>query len=312
MDNDLIIKDESAIADFLPVDTVPNFADYTMSDLTTWFTTIDLKVSIYKGLLLQHVKDAERYKELGYATFGEYYTDVLQCKKAYAYQLMNAAGVYTNLSAIADFLPTTESQVRAMTKLEPEQQVDVWSEAIKDGKVPTAKEVKAIVDAKYPKPPKKMKKEKEIVPSALPEGDSIVIDSTINTVVEEVVEDSTISNLNNTVNDLERQIEDLKVNNRKLIDILLQYESKYGPLEIETSDTSSPADPDESNCIVERSVVFDWIRTHGKPIQVAYITKDNPDNSRLYNVLKASINYHLETYPPSSIPADILNCTEIV
>jgi hypothetical protein len=54
----------------------------------------------------------------------------------------------TNCSQI---LPTSENQVRPLTQLEPEQQREVWLEAVKanGGKIPSGRVVKDIERANY-------------------------------------------------------------------------------------------------------------------------------------------------------------------
>jgi hypothetical protein len=64
---------------------------------------------------------------------------------------MDAAIVFDNLLKKCDpldhILPTSERQVRPMTKLEPLQQQEVWQQAVElaGGKVPTGKIVKDVV-----------------------------------------------------------------------------------------------------------------------------------------------------------------------
>jgi hypothetical protein len=43
-----------------------------------------------------------------------------------AYQLIDAASVVAGLSTTVDMPPTSESHVRPLTKLEPEQQREAW------------------------------------------------------------------------------------------------------------------------------------------------------------------------------------------
>lgn len=65
---------------------------------------------------------------------------------------MDAAVVFDNLLAKCDpmdhILPTSERQVRPMTKLEPQQQQEVWLTAVEvaGGKVPTGRIVKDVVE----------------------------------------------------------------------------------------------------------------------------------------------------------------------
>jgi hypothetical protein len=75
--------------------------------------------------------------------------------------LIAASGVYENLTTIgcqnvagenlttngSQILPTSERQVRPMTKLEPQEQQEVWLRAVEiaGGKVPTGRIVKGVV-----------------------------------------------------------------------------------------------------------------------------------------------------------------------
>ena len=102
------------------------------------------------GEALLEIKDQKLYKARNYNTFEDAARDIFDYSKAYANQLIKASAVHKNLAAIAAVLPTNESQLRPLTKLLPEQQVEVWQEASKDG-VPTAKVVKEAVQRKYPK-----------------------------------------------------------------------------------------------------------------------------------------------------------------
>jgi hypothetical protein len=64
---------------------------------------------------------------------------------------MDASVVFDNLVEKCDpmdhILPTNERQVRPLTKLEPQQQQEVWQQAVQEagGKVPTGKIVKDVV-----------------------------------------------------------------------------------------------------------------------------------------------------------------------
>jgi hypothetical protein len=83
-----------------------------------------------------------------YGTFEEYLHQRWHMGQSRAYQLMDAAGVVTNLkvSTVVE-LPRNESQARPLASLPPEQQAEVWQEAVKTataGKV-TAKHVQATV-----------------------------------------------------------------------------------------------------------------------------------------------------------------------
>ena len=50
-------------------------------------------------------------------------------QRNYANKMIAASEVIQNLGTIVPILPTTESQVRPLTKLEPEEQTIVWQRA---------------------------------------------------------------------------------------------------------------------------------------------------------------------------------------
>lgn len=81
-------------------------------------------------------------------TFEEYCRDRFGMQRAYPYRLIDAAAVFDNLSPIGDIFPTAESQCRPLARLEPEEQRQVWQQAVKQtgGNVPTARIVKSIVE----------------------------------------------------------------------------------------------------------------------------------------------------------------------
>lgn len=63
--------------------------------------------------------------------------------KIHAYRLMDAAEVTQNLQSnqLVTSLPVNESQARPLTKLEPQQQQEVWAKAVEtapNGKVTAA------------------------------------------------------------------------------------------------------------------------------------------------------------------------------
>jgi hypothetical protein len=65
--------------------------------------------------------------------------------------LINAATIVDNLQSclqFVDILPTAEGQVRPLVPLNPDEQRLAWTQAVKatDGKVPSARVVKDIVD----------------------------------------------------------------------------------------------------------------------------------------------------------------------
>ncbi|WP_308189256.1 hypothetical protein [Nostoc mirabile] len=86
-----------------------------------------------------------------HSTFEEYCKDRFGYNRSRSYQIIDAAIVVDNLQKcpqIVDILPVAEGQVRPMTKLEPQQQQQVWLTAVQEtgGKVPTGRIVKDVVN----------------------------------------------------------------------------------------------------------------------------------------------------------------------
>ncbi|MBW4457850.1 MAG: hypothetical protein KME55_37385 [Nostoc indistinguendum CM1-VF10] len=118
------------------------------------------------GKALSELRDRRLYRST-HSTFEEYCKDRFGFERRHPYRLIGAAGVIDNLikmcpnwtqNEIEDdpatvhsdqrqILPTSEGQVRPMTKLEPEQQQEVWVKAVEQaqGKVPPARIVKNVV-----------------------------------------------------------------------------------------------------------------------------------------------------------------------
>lgn len=101
------------------------------------------------GKALIELRDRRLYRST-HKTFEEYCRDRFSYNRSRSYQLIDAAGVVDNLHLcpqFVDILPTKEGQVRSLTQLEPEQQCEVWQQAIAEagGKVPSGRVVKDIV-----------------------------------------------------------------------------------------------------------------------------------------------------------------------
>jgi hypothetical protein len=118
------------------------------------------------GRALAELRDRRLYRST-HSTFEEYCKDRFGFERRHPYRLIEAAGVVDNLikmcpdwtqNEIEDdpatvhsdqrqILPTSEGQVRPMTKLEPEQQQEAWVKAVEQagGKVPPARIVKNVV-----------------------------------------------------------------------------------------------------------------------------------------------------------------------
>ena len=92
------------------------------------------------GKALIELRDRRLYRST-HKTFDEYCLDRFGYNRSRSYQLVDAAVIVDNLQKcpqIVDILPTAEGQVRPMTKLEPQEQQEVWLTAVElaGGKVP--------------------------------------------------------------------------------------------------------------------------------------------------------------------------------
>lgn len=96
------------------------------------------------GEALREIRDTKLYKQ--YGTFEQYCEKKWKFTKTRAYQLMDAEKTVNNLLTAGinpEALPVNEAQVRALSALPEDRQVEVWSEAKAAGKV-TAARIKAI------------------------------------------------------------------------------------------------------------------------------------------------------------------------
>lgn len=99
------------------------------------------------GNALAAIRDAKLYRE-DYETFEDYCRERWQISRPRAYQMISSAEVVDNVSTMVDILPTSERQVRPLTKLPPDDQRTAWAEAVAtapDGKV-TGAHVEQIVE----------------------------------------------------------------------------------------------------------------------------------------------------------------------
>ncbi|WP_223278514.1 hypothetical protein [Nostoc sp. 'Peltigera membranacea cyanobiont' 232] len=99
------------------------------------------------GKALTELRDRRLYRST-HKTFEDYCRDRFAHSRQQSNYLIAAAGVYENLTTKgSQILPTSERQVRSMTKLEPQEQQEVWLRAVElaGGKVPTGRIVKDVV-----------------------------------------------------------------------------------------------------------------------------------------------------------------------
>ncbi|MBD2512869.1 hypothetical protein H6G91_37815 [Nostoc muscorum FACHB-395] len=112
------------------------------------------------GKALAELRDRRLYRS-SHRTFEDYCRDRFGHSRQKSNYLIAASDVYENLTTIccqnlgiedlttngSQILPTSEGQVRPITKLEPQEQWEVWQQAVElaGGKVPTGRIVKDVV-----------------------------------------------------------------------------------------------------------------------------------------------------------------------
>lgn len=90
-----------------------------------------MKTFVEVGAALLEIRESDDYKKkYGYSTFEEYCRERWGWARNYANKLIASAEVVENLGTIVPILPTKESQVRPLTRLEPEVQREVWAQVI--------------------------------------------------------------------------------------------------------------------------------------------------------------------------------------
>lgn len=110
------------------------------------------------GRALREIRDFQLYEKVrGVSSFDIYCKDKWGFHKSVCYNLIGAAELRDNLSAMADILPTNERQARPLISLAPADQQEVWQEVLErapkneDGDpLITAKVVKEVRDELFP------------------------------------------------------------------------------------------------------------------------------------------------------------------
>ena len=99
------------------------------------------------GLALMEIRDQGLYRDvLGFETFEAYCKAKWDMKRTYAFYMIESAKVIDNVHN-CEQKPATESQVRPLSRLDPEKQREAWAKAVStapEGKV-TAKHVQQVV-----------------------------------------------------------------------------------------------------------------------------------------------------------------------
>jgi hypothetical protein len=88
-----------------------------------------LQTFVEVGQALLSIRDQRLYRET-YRTFEEYLHQRWDMSRPRAYQLIEASVVVEHLSTNVDTVPVNEAQARPLTRLAPEQQQEVWREAV--------------------------------------------------------------------------------------------------------------------------------------------------------------------------------------
>lgn len=112
-----------------------------------------LKTFVDVGTALIVVRDMRLYRQ-NFGTFEDYCQKRWGMQRRYAYRLMEAAEVVQNVSNWTQTLPATESQARPLTALEPDEQRQVWQQAVDTAPngVVTAAHVQSVTDEYRSKP----------------------------------------------------------------------------------------------------------------------------------------------------------------
>lgn len=128
--------------------------------LTTTETTrlTELETAIETGLqtftevgnALLEIRDSRLYREK-FSTFEKYCRTKWSMSKRHANRLIEATSIVGEMGPIGP-KPTSESQVRPLAKLPPDQRKEAWEEAgMRSGGQPTAADVEAVVDEIRPR-----------------------------------------------------------------------------------------------------------------------------------------------------------------
>jgi hypothetical protein len=109
-----------------------------------------LETFLEVGEALAEIRDRKLYR-IEHATFAEYCDVKWQMSDRRARQLIDSVAIAESIGKSGTIVPKSESQLRPLTKLEPDQQVAAWKLATANGENPTAKQVvQAVVEISKP------------------------------------------------------------------------------------------------------------------------------------------------------------------
>lgn len=105
---------------------------FELSELEQCETIIEngLRTFVDVGGALLKIRDERLYRQ-EYGTFQEYCQNKWNMSRIHAHRMIEAANIANNLLPIGNILPSNEAQARPLTKLDPEEQREVWAEVIK-------------------------------------------------------------------------------------------------------------------------------------------------------------------------------------
>ncbi len=109
------------------------------------------------GCALRELRDRKLYRST-HKTFEQYCQERFGMMRRHPYRLIDAAIVVDNIIQMCpngtQIIPTAERQCRPLTKLEPQQQREVWARAVElaGNKIPSGKMVSELVSQLKPKP----------------------------------------------------------------------------------------------------------------------------------------------------------------
>jgi hypothetical protein len=132
-ENTAVVGPVSAVADIPVVGEVAESLSLAELQTLEHYERIiaqGFKTFVEVGQALVAIRDQRLYRQ-DYGTFEDYLRQRWDLSRPYAYQLIDASVTVQNLSATADILPANEAQARPLTSVPPDQQAEVWQEAVK-------------------------------------------------------------------------------------------------------------------------------------------------------------------------------------
>lgn len=132
-------------------ETTYQLSIYEITELEQCETIIErgLRTFVDVGGALLKIRDKKLYRQ-EYSTFEEYCQSKWSIARRTAYQYIEASKVIENVRRGAQIEPVNERQARPLTKLDPEQQREIWREVVEtapEGKI-TGKFVEEVVERK--------------------------------------------------------------------------------------------------------------------------------------------------------------------